>query len=273
MNGWLLLITVIAALALLVFSHRFAWWRRTVPYRYPRLLMYHMVREPVAGATFNKLRVSPADFEAQVRWLKSDGWYFATMAELGSGVALPAKSVVLTFDDGYADNLLNADPVLQRYDARATLYLVEDRFDRDWSTSKKAHHDSGELRDEPKLTDEQVEAMVASGRWELGGHTRTHANLSTASPEERSAEIAGARESLAARFNVALDTFAYPFGIYGPDDVAAARDAGYRTAVTTHEGISTDPGRDALELKRVKVSGKDSLFAFRLRLRTGRRGA
>ena len=154
MNGWLLLITVIAALALLVFSHRFAWWRRTVPYRYPRLLMYHMVREPVAGATFNKLRVSPADFEAQVRWLKSDGWYFATMAELGSGVALPAKSVVLTFDDGYADNLLNADPVLQRYDARATLYLVEDRFDRDWSTSKKAHHDSGELRDEPKLTDE-----------------------------------------------------------------------------------------------------------------------
>ena len=69
-----------------------------------------------------------------------------------------------------------------------------------------------------------------------------------------------------------MDSFAYPFGIYGPADVAAVAEAGFRTAVTTEEGISLDVAEEALELRRIKVSGKDSLFAFRLRLRTGRRG-
>ncbi len=263
----------VALAAAVLFSRRYAWWRATVPYRHPRILMYHMVSEPRAGAKFNKLRVPPDSFEAQLRWLRDEGWHFARMSELFLGDTLPEKTVVLTFDDGYADNLLAADPILERYGARATLYLVEDRFDRDWSTSKKAHHDSGELMREGKLSDEQVEELLESGRWELGGHTRTHINLARADDDQRREEIGGARQRLAARFNQAIDSFAYPFGVYAQEDVAAAREAGFRSAVTTIEGISTDLARDALELPRVKVSGKDSLAVFRLRMRTGRRSA
>ncbi|MEL7044477.1 MAG: polysaccharide deacetylase family protein [Pseudomonadota bacterium] len=262
-----------ALAAALLFSRRYAWWRATVPYRHPRILMYHMVSEPRSGAKFNKLRVSPASFEAQLRWLRDEGWHFALMSELFAGESLPEKTVVLTFDDGYADNLVAADPIMQRYGARATLYLVADRFDRDWSTSKKAHHDSGELMHEEKLTDEQVDQLLASGRWELGGHTRTHINLARASEVQRREEIEDTRHSLAERFGQAMDSFAYPFGIYAQADVAAAREAGFRSAVTTVEGISRDLERDALELPRVKVSGKDSLAAFRLRMRTGQRSA
>jgi peptidoglycan/xylan/chitin deacetylase (PgdA/CDA1 family) len=268
-----LLLAVSAGLALLLFSRRYAWWRATVDYRRPRILMYHMVCEPRPGAQFNKLRVPPARFEEQLRWLRDRGWHFAPMSALEEPGALPPHTVVLTFDDGYQDNLLNADPLLEKYGACATLYLVEDRFDRDWSSDKKAHHDSGELMREPKLSDAQLEAMLASGRWELGGHTRTHANLSKLDAAARRQEIAGSRERLRARFGVALSSFAYPFGIYGPEDVEAAREAGFRTAVTTQEGIAEDLVAEALELPRVKVSGRDNLFAFRLRLRTGRRGA
>ncbi|MFT4769771.1 MAG: peptidoglycan/xylan/chitin deacetylase (PgdA/CDA1 family), partial [Glaciecola sp.] len=159
---------IIAALIAVMLSRRYAWWRASVDYRRPRILMYHMVCDPQPGAKFNKLRVPPANFEQQLRWLKDQGWHFASMSDLGGARNLPKKTVVLTFDDGYEDNLLNADPVLERYDARATLYVVEDRFDRDWSTSKKAHHNSGELMREPKLSDAQLEQMLASGRWELG---------------------------------------------------------------------------------------------------------
>jgi hypothetical protein len=115
--------------------------------------------------------------------------------------------------------------------------------------------------------------MLASGRWELGGHTRTHANLATVNAAERDIEISGARQSLAARFSVPVDSFAYPFGIYGPEDVAAARSAGFTSAVTTREGIPLDVVNQAMELPRIKVSGKDSMLAFRLRMRTGLRGA
>lgn len=234
--------------------------------------MYHMVQEPLPGAKFNKLRVSPSAFEAQLRWLSEQGWHFAKMSDLLTQ-SLPDKTVILTFDDGYSDNLENADPIMAKYDACATLYLVEDRFDRDWSTSKKAHHDSGELMREPKLHDDQIAEMLQSGRWEIGGHTRTHANLSALDDDERRTEIVGARDSMARHFGTKLDSFAYPFGIYSAADVAMAREAGYSTAVTTEEGIATDVGAQALELPRIKVSGKDSMLAFRLRLRTGRRGA
>jgi peptidoglycan/xylan/chitin deacetylase (PgdA/CDA1 family) len=268
----MIVFAVIAVLVLAMLSRRFAWWRRTVAYRHPRILMYHMVCEPRADARFNKLRVAPANFEQQLRWLKDEGWHFAFMSDLVQAPALPEKTVILTFDDGYEDNLLNADPVMERYGAKATLYVVEDRFDRDWSTSKKAHHDSGELMRESKLSDAQLEQMIASGRWELGGHTRTHANLARVNASERDTEIAGARQSLSARFAVPVDSFAYPFGIYGSEDVAAARAAGFTTAVTTEEGIPLDIASQAMELPRIKVSGKDSMLAFRLRMRTGFRG-
>ncbi|MDP5054067.1 MAG: polysaccharide deacetylase family protein [Congregibacter sp.] len=269
-----LLSLALTLIAVIVFtlSHRYAWWRRTVDYGRPRILMYHMVREAQPGAKFNKLRVSPANFERQIRWLAEQGWYFASMSDLSKASRLPAKTVVLTFDDGYEDNLLNADPVLARYGAKATLYVVEDRFDRDWSSSKKAHHDSGELMREPKLTDLQLEQMLASGRWELGGHTRTHANLAKLDQTQRETEIAGARQSMAARFSVPMESFAYPFGIYGPEDVAAAVAAGFTSAVTTREGIPEDVASQTMELPRIKISGNDTMLAFRLRLRTGHRG-
>ena len=48
-----------------------------------------------------------------------------------------SKTIIYTFDDGYLDNYTNAHKVLCRFNAKATLYLVADRFDRDWSSSKK----------------------------------------------------------------------------------------------------------------------------------------
>lgn len=49
----------------------------------------------------------------------------------------PAKTIAITFDDGYLDNLQNAYPILEKYQAKATVYVVVDRHDRDWSTYKK----------------------------------------------------------------------------------------------------------------------------------------
>ena len=252
------------------FSHRYAWWRPAVDHRHPRILMYHMIRDALPGGRFNKLRVSPARFERQLAHLADNGWTFAFLSELAG--PLPAKTVVLTFDDGYRDNYLAADPLLDKYGAKATLFLVVDRFDRDWSRLKKAHHDSGELMAEPKLADNEVRAMLASGRWELGAHTHTHAPLPSLSEAARTEEIAGSKAALEDAFGVHVCSFAYPFGIFGAADVAAARAAGYRFAVTTQGGVSAIGGDDVLLLKRVKVSGKDGLFAFRQRLRTGSRG-
>ena len=262
----LILLTV--TLGVLWYSFQFGWWRPSIKFEHPRILMYNMVTNHKPKARFNKLRVEPDEFAKQLKWLVEDGWTFVFMSELARPFG--QKEVAITFDDGYRDNLLIADPLLKKYGAKATLYLVVDRHDRDWSVTKKQHHNDGELMQEPKLLDADVETMLESGRWELGGHTLTHANLAKLEDGEKAAEIANSKRQLEHAFHVSIDSFAYPFGIFGGEDLRVVRNSGYSSAVTTEEGISTDVTAERYSLRRVKISGNDGMFAFRLRMRTGK---
>ncbi len=255
------------------FSWRYAWWRPSVDLRSPRILMYHMIAEPLAGARFNGLRVSPSRFEQQLRWLRDNDWQSFTVSELiDRAHTLPEKSFAITFDDGYADNATQALPLLKRYGCKATLYLVVDRHDRDWSRARKAHHDDDELKGVEKLSDAQVEALLASGCFELGAHTLTHPNFLDLDDEVLRRELVESKQRLEQRFGVAVRSFAYPFGLYRPAQVARVREAGYDSAVTVREGIDDPLHWNPFELSRVKVSGRDGMLAFRQRMRTGRRG-
>ena len=249
-----------------------AWWKPALPADRPRVLMYHMVREHIPGARFNKLRVPPGLFARQIAWLAEREYTFVFASELFGADALPERCVCVTFDDGYADNLEHADPVLEECGAKATLYLVGDLFGG-WSSKKKAHHADDELEAEPKLTDEQVRRMVQSGRWELGGHTRTHVNLLTSTTEEARAEIGYARDAFPERFGAPAETFAYPFGLFTGAHAAMVREAGYRGAVTTEQGIPARAMAEPMRTPRVKVSGREGMFDFAIRVRTGARGA
>lgn len=266
---WLLLPPLLAGVW---FSWRYAWWRPPVPFEQPRILMYHMIRPAIPGARFNKMRVAPETFRAQVAWLAQHGWTFCFVSELIHTPHAPGqRRVALTFDDGYRDNYLNALPVLQEFRAKATLYPVAERSEGfDWSSKKKAARTSGELGREPKLSDAEIAAMLATGLVELGGHGLTHPNLPQLSTAEAEREIAGCKTALEQTFRVPVPTFCYPFGLYGKREIELVQRAGYIGATTTAEGVG---GQDPFQFPRIKVSGTEGLFAFRLRLRTGRRSA
>ncbi|HEB98310.1 MAG TPA: polysaccharide deacetylase family protein [Thiotrichales bacterium] len=255
-------------------SWRHAWWRRGVDERWPRILMYHRIAEAAPGAPFRGLCVSPRRFEAQLRWLQAQGWQGFTVSELvrRAGHDLPPRALAITFDDGYADNFTEALPLLQRYGFPATLYLVVDRHGRDWSRARDARR-AGALAAVPRLGDEQVRAMLDSGWIELGAHTVTHPDLRRLGDAALRHELVHGREQLEQRFGVPVASFAYPFGRYRPEQVEAVRAAGYTSAVTVREGIDDPAVWKPLELARVKVSGREGMAAFRLRLRTGRRRA
>ena len=257
-----------AIVILLYINFQFAWWRPTISYNHPRVLMYHMISHHKRKARYNKLRVDPIEFDRQLNWLKQEGWQFVFVSELENESA--NKQVALTFDDGFRDNFLVADPILKKYKAKATLYLVTDRHERDWSSSKKEHHDDGELMSEPKLLDEDVAQMISSRRWELGGHTVSHANLLRLDDEQCLAEINQCRSELEQTFGTYATSFAYPFGLFEDRHVELVNKAGFQFAVTTEQGISFDLDTERLRLKRVKVSGRDGLASFRLRMRTGK---
>ncbi|WP_309498459.1 polysaccharide deacetylase family protein [Sulfurovum sp.] len=255
------------------FSYRYAWWKRAVDYRYPRILMYHMVRDSIPGKKFNSLRVSPENFEIQIKYLHDNGWHSYTMTEaIFQKKNLPSKSVVITFDDGYQDNLTNALPILKKYGFKATIYLVNDRQDRDWSGYRKAKNEGAGLKEESKLSDDEVRELLGSGLIEIGAHTLTHVNLNSLSAEEAQNEICVSKERIEAQFQTVCHSFAYPFGLYSPRDKKIVAGCNYTNAVTTKVGIADLNECNSYEIPRVTVSGKDNFFVFILKLKTGKRG-
>ena len=267
--SWLAILPLVVLIGI---SLKYCWWLPPVSDQHPRILMYHMICES-SERRYRGLRVHPARFAKQVAWLKDNGWTFVTMSDLERRIRQHAdlrRIVALTFDDGYADNYYQALPVLRQHGAKATLYLVVNRHSQDWSVKKKAHHDGGELMREPKLSDEQVQEMLAEGTFELGGHTLNHCHLPSTQDQVKIDEIAGCKQALEATFGQTVTSFAYPFGHYGQDDVRIVREQGFGTGVTTKEGINKNP--DLMQLKRIKVSGKDNFLAFWIRMRLGFRG-
>lgn len=271
----LILISLSTILILLVyyFTIRYNIFSGSISYRYPRILMYHMVSPHKKNAQFNGLRVSPQVFEAQLDYLHKNGWKSFTMAEIiEHQISLPEKSFVLTFDDGYLDNYTTVLPLLQKYNFKATLYLVLNRHHNEWSIHRKQNHRTGELKNEPKLEDFHIKKMLESGCFEIGAHTLNHPNFIKLTSEETQHEIKESKRKIEALFSTKCVSFSYPFGLYKQEDWKIVQEAGFTSATTTQKGISKLESCNLFLLNRITISGKDNLLAFRLKLRRGMRG-
>tara|TARA_B100001093_G_scaffold197636_1_gene190030 strand:- start:448 stop:1242 length:795 start_codon:yes stop_codon:yes gene_type:complete len=262
------MLTVIFLICFLV-SLKYAWWAPSIDLKHTRIMMYHMISEQLNSGKKSGLRVSPDMFEKQLKWFTDNNWKFIKMSEIEK-YKDHEKVVAITFDDGYEDNYLKALPLLKKYKACATLYLVLDRNNNDWSIKKNPKHNSGALVRETKVSDEQIFKMLDSDVFELGGHTITHPYLLNADTKEKEREILGCKTELEAKFNTNVKSFAYPFGQYDSEDKQIVHDSDFDTAVTTKEGVACL--NDKYELKRIKASGKDKFFEFKLRVIKGFRG-
>lgn len=98
---------------------------------------------------------------------------------------------------------------------------------------------------------------------EIGGHTVTHARISSLSPEAALRELKGSRDRLIERLDIPARHFAFPFGRSGdcgPRDFQIARDAGYASAATTRKGLLLK-GQDAFDLPRCTINGSHRSMA------------
>ncbi|MBK9386732.1 MAG: polysaccharide deacetylase family protein [Planctomycetes bacterium] len=119
------------------------------------------------------------------------------------------------------------------------------------------------------MTRAQALALHQRGH-ELGSHSQTHPILPSLSDEELHAEIAASREQLAQWSGASIEGFCYPNGDCDERVLAAVRDAGYRYACTTRDGVA-GPSDDVLALPRICVTnhavssanGRFRLTAFR----------
>jgi peptidoglycan/xylan/chitin deacetylase (PgdA/CDA1 family) len=220
------------------------------------ILGYHGISDSRVRDDLSLLLVSPARFRRQMELMLAAGFRFVTLSELpredDCGPPPPGFAVV-TFDDGMHNNHSIALPILRELLIPATVFVTID-FIGGWSPWISADGD-GAMLGESELRD------LAHEGWELGAHTMTHPDLSALTYEECRQEIAQSREVLERRFGVAVQTFAYPFGHYGPAAMAAARDAGLQVAVTTGSGSWA-----TYEMTRAMIGAADPLPVVLLKM-------
>jgi len=211
------------------------------------------------------IRVSLKNFEKQIAYLSKSGYTSYTLSQMiEKRENLAQKNVVITFDDGYRDNLTNALPILKKYNFKATIFIVIDRFDNDWSLYRKAKN-ANIVNHIDKLSDEDIDVLLESGLIEIGAHTIRHKNFSKISAEEKNEEICKSKEILEKKFDIECKTFSYPFGIYETGDEKIVKDAGFIGAVTT-EARKVDLHSDSMFLlPRVNIKDEYLKFLYRLK--------
>jgi peptidoglycan/xylan/chitin deacetylase (PgdA/CDA1 family) len=189
--------------------------------RRPVVLAYHGVGRVDPADDPKRLVISPERLASHVRLLQRRGYTFLTAEELLDAGGPRPRTAVLTFDDGFANWLTDALPVLAELDVRATFYVCPGQFG---SRARSVFGDQGRLLDEAG-----ARALHEAGM-ELGAHSLTHRDLRTLDDDALAREVRESKAAVERITGVPCRTFAYPYGLFDARVAAAVREAGYELA-------------------------------------------
>ncbi len=217
-------------------------------YVFPPVLMYHRVDvDSPRDAISRDLTITPEMLAAQLRYLRSHGISAISMADFERRVRLKEptnRDVILTFDDGYADQYDYAFPVLVRAHDDATFYIV-----------------TGNVGRSSHVTWRDLQSMLGQGM-DIAPHGLTHDDLSAMKDSKQRAEIDDSIVQLEAHLKLkAVSSYAYPSGRFNAQTLRMERAAGVRVAVTTDPANVIRPP-NALEVVRIRVRRAWTLDEF-----------
>lgn len=219
------------------------------------VLMYHHVADD--------REVTPAQFAAQLAALKNAGWKSVKLADALTHITgekpLSGKNLLITFDDGYADNWICAYPALKAAGMSAVVFATTARITD--SPARPTMADGAAcpvtVKDERTsqgfLSWSELRAMADSGVFEIGGHTHTHKEFDKkAVYADLDGELKTSFELIEKNVGVKPLSMAWPWGAYESAWPQAAAKAGYKTVFTTVGGSNFE-GSDPLEIRRFKI--------------------
>jgi len=215
----------------------FAWIEsQPVPEGFP-ILEYHKVTKnpPREAEIYNVL---PEDFAAQLDYLQENGYTTITLQDfmraLKGKQTLPEKPIILTFDDGYADNFTEMLPILEAHNMTAVVYVITNFIGK-----------------EGYLNLEQLKEMQKRGL-EIGSHTADHIPIDKVSEHILNNQIHGSKQFLDWSGLDTIYTFSYPNGAVSDKLINYLKQENFLNAVTGDAGLNnfdTDP----FKLKRVHI--------------------
>ncbi len=192
--------------------------------------------------------ISPEVFTQQMEMIVAHGWSVVPLAALKdwpqSASTLPEKSLVITFDDGFADFRDNAHPVLEKMGFANTMFVpsANDGGTEDWAGIT---HPGRALMNQADLK------SIDQTCTEIAPHSRTHADLTLLDEAARDHEIRGSQVDMEDLLGRKMPHFAAPYGRVN-DTVRADIAKHFDLAVGVTHGIA-DEGSDPIDLPRIEM--------------------
>ncbi|MFC5412335.1 polysaccharide deacetylase family protein [Larkinella bovis] len=217
----------------------------------------------------DSLTVSVPQLEQQLRWLRANNYQTVRLQHLIEAVDqqqhLPARSVLITFDDAYVNNLTHALPLLQRFGMTAVLFVPTAFVGKcnEWDGCSDA-----------LLSAEQLRQLVPT--FELALHSHQHLNYKHQTADAVRADLTRNLAVFDALNLPYVRVFAYPYG--GRPKDPAIRQAmlqtmqqlGIRLAFRIGNRLNLFPIRNRFELQRLDIRGTDSITRFARKVRWGK---
>jgi peptidoglycan/xylan/chitin deacetylase (PgdA/CDA1 family) len=231
------------------------------------ILMYHGVTQNASDS--KGLTISTENLEEQFRYLKDNGYvslHFSELQSLKTSTDFPKKTVIITFDDVYVNQLELAYPLLQKYGLKASFFIPFQYVNGvdEWNTGKEKLMSITQLKS-------MDEATI-----ELGLHSFAHKKYHELSVEEIDEDFVKCKDFIIYNQLNVSNVLAYPYGKYPRKNPEQTQ---FFNALVKHQvayglrignRVNRFPFKDNYQVQRIDIKGEDSLLKFKLKLRYGK---
>ena len=213
------------------------------------ILTYHSFGpKPITKETSMQAhyRVTPENFEAQMKYLAEKNYQTITFADLIEsqvlGKPIPENAIVLTFDDGWKSQYDYAVPILEKYKFTGTFFII-----------------TGAIGATSYMTVDELKTLHTKG-FEIASHTVSHPKLPTLEDAQLVQEIQASKKTLEDKLGIIVTTLAYPYYAHDVRVMQAVRDAGYLGARAGWGGFKNNT-EHLFELKSQEVVNNPNPFS------------
>ncbi len=218
------------------------------------ILCYHRINPWYKN---DAITVSPGSFKYHMNYLSLKGFRFITLDEYIQQISYSSKNVVITFDDGFADNLWFASEILKKFKITPVIFLTVSYIGTDKIFTRYQNKEKDRF-----LNWKEIIEMSKNGV-EFGSHTLTHPFLTKITRQQAEKEIIDSRKIVEDKTGKEVKFFCYPYGDYNSEIIEIVEKGGYKAAVVNRK---KNMKITKFTLPRIGIYSHNNKLIFRIKI-------